>query len=346
MSCPIKTLKKSEYIKSFKWEGERLSYPEKLVRGDTYPFTWASDGGLYTSAGDPCYGEVPSGLDFEKFEGEPENYKIIQLDTMHGYYGGGGNGPKPTGMICVDDVLYFAFQNFKRLQIPPFGKFSQNGTDAVIVYKHIVKNPAFVPAYENIKEPTFPGHKFGGPVFINYGKNNENARDEYVYAVSSDQWDNGSNMRLGRVKNDRIEDGSAWEFVCSYDIDGEPVWKADLEESIPVLSLHKHIGVPEMVYIKGIDRYLLFTWKLNGDFSPTDGTDLIVMESPEPWGPYSLVHYEEMWEGKDVTPYCPRIPLKWVEEDGLTAWLQFSGSWARLQDMYRSHIRKFKLELY
>jgi len=31
------------------------------------------------------------------------------------------------------------------------------------------------------------GHKFGGPSFVQFGKNNEDARDEYVYAVSSGQ---------------------------------------------------------------------------------------------------------------------------------------------------------------
>jgi hypothetical protein len=34
---------------------------------------------------------------------------------------------------------------------------------------------------------------------VNIGKDNAGARDQYVYAVSSDQWDHGSNRRLGRV---------------------------------------------------------------------------------------------------------------------------------------------------
>ena len=82
---------------------------------------------------------------------------------------------------------------------------------------------------------------------------------------------------------------------------------------MPVLSLHRWLGLPEMVYLAGIQRYLLVTWRLHKDFSPDDGTDLLVFEAPEPWGPFSLVHFEEYWEGKEYNPYCPRVPLKWIE---------------------------------
>ena len=195
----------------------------------------------------------------------------------------------------------------------------------------------------------FAGSKFGGPAFINFGKNNENARDDYVYAVSSDQWDNGSNVRLGRVPKYNImgtNGAHSWEWVCAWDSDGNPAWHKSLDEAIPILSIHRFIGVPEMVYLQKIKRYLFLTWRLRGDFDPDSGTDLLILESPEPWGPFSLVHYEELWEGKDVTPYCPRIPLKWMEDDGVSGYIQFSGTWGTHSDKYyRSNVRKFRLEL-
>ncbi|MHB1484221.1 MAG: hypothetical protein ACYCYI_06110 [Saccharofermentanales bacterium] len=79
---------------------------------------------------------------------------------------------------------------------------------------------------------------------------------------------------------------------------------------------------------------------------------MIIFESPEPWGPFSLVYHEENWEGKtsesavEFSPYCPRLPLKWVEQDGVTCWLQFSGSWGpegQAAGYYRSNVRKFRL---
>jgi hypothetical protein len=121
-----------------------------------------------------------------------------------------------------------------------------------------------------------------------------------------------------------------------------------LDEAIPVLSLHRWLGLPEMVHLPGIDRYLLLTWHLHKDFSGDDGTDLLILDAPEPWGPFSLLHYEEYWEGKEFNPYCPRLPLKWIEQDGITGWLQFSGSWSKTGQaagFYRSSIRRFRLTL-
>jgi len=343
---------RSNVIKGWEWLGDRISYPEPDVKGDTFPMTWANDGEIYTSAGDPCWGETHDGLDIEKFSGYPPDYKIVKVNPMNDYRGWGGMGPKPTGMICVDGILYLAFQNLRGTQRAPHSLRSQHGSDAHIVYA-ICDNSghgvgAWTPALSNITMVMFPGYKFGGPAFVNFGQNNANARDDYVYAVSSDQWDNGSNLRLGRVPKDCIVSGELWEWVCAFTPSGEPVWSHDLEAAIPVLSLHKYIGLPEMVYLAGLGRYLLLTWRLHKDFSGDDGTDLIIFESPEPWGPFYLVHFEEYWEGKSFTPYCPRVPLKWMKPDGISGWLQFSGSWSKTgqkSGYYRSHVRPFRLKL-
>jgi hypothetical protein len=136
----------------------------------------------------------------------------------------------------------------------------------------------------------------------------------------------------------------AWEWVCALLYPGNQpgviTWTIN-----PVLSLHRWLGLPEMVYLAGIKRYLLITWRLHQDFSPDHGTDLIVCESPEPWGPFSLVHFEEYWEGKEFNPYAPRVPLKWIDSDGISGWLQFSGSWGKAGQVdlyYRSNVRPFR----
>ncbi len=337
----------SDLVDGIEWLGERIPYPDEEVKGDTFPMTWADDGNIYASAGDPLWGETKDGLDVERFVGGPESLKIEKASHMNDYKGSGGDGPKPSGMICVGGVLYLAFQNMLRTRKPPFSVLSQHGSDAQIVFS-TNKGGFWTPHIGNIKQPMFPGHKFGGPSFVNFGKDNAGARDGYVYAVSSDQWDNGSNLRLGRVPSDSIMRREAWEWVCAFDPSGEPAWSYDLDEAVPVLSLHRWLGMPEMVYLAGIKRYLLFTWRLRKDFSPYDGTDLLAFESPEPWGPFKLAHFEEHWEGKSFNPYCPRLPLKWMEPDGVTGWLQFSGSWSpegQKAGLYRSHIRKFRLKM-
>lgn len=343
----ILSVPKSDCIAGIEWLGERAPYPAPEIKGDTYPMTWADDGEIYTSAGDPLWGESESGLDVEKFSGGPTDYTIAKVNHMNDYLGWGGNGPKPCGMICVDGVLYLAFQNFLGMRKPPHSLVSQHGSDAQIVYS-TNHGGSWTPSLRTIGGPMFVGHKFGGPSFVNFGQNNANARDGYVYAISSDQWDNGSNLRLGRVAAGSIMRREAWEWVCAFSPLGEPAWSPDLDEAIPVLSIHRWLGLPEMVYLAGIERYLLLTWRLHEDFSPTDGTDLLVLEAPEPWGPFSLVHFEEYWEGREFNPYCPRLPLKWMEADGLTGWLQFSGSWGphgQESGYYRSNVRQFRLRM-
>jgi len=338
---------RSTLIEGIEWTSERIPYPDEGVRGDTFPMTWAKDGEIYTSSGDPMWGESLSGLDIERFSGGPTDYTITKINHMNDYLGWCGDGPKPTGMICVDGVLYLAFQNSRGARPPTHGLVSQHGSDAQIVYS-VLPGLFWVPSLANIAEPMFPGYKFGGPAFINFGKNNANARDSFVYAVSGDQFDNGSNLRLGRAPADSIMRREAWEWVCAFNLSGEPAWHPDLDQSIPILSLHRWIGLPEMVYLEGIRRYLLLTWRLHVDFSTDDGSDLLILEAPEPWGPFSVVHFEEYWEGKEFNPYCPRLPLKWIEPDGVTCWLQFSGRWGEVglkKGYYRSNVRQLHLKM-
>ncbi|MDR2607887.1 MAG: hypothetical protein LBC57_05790 [Treponema sp.] len=338
---------KSSIIKKFEWLGPRIPYGEKDIKGDTFPLTWADDDEIYTSSGDPNWGETSSGLDVEKITGNPKDFKITKVNHMNDYLGWGGDGPKPSGMICVDGILYFAFQNMLRNRIPPFGLKSQHGSDAQIIYSSH-RGSLWTPALKTIEKPMFPGHHFGGPAFINFGKNNADARDNFVYAISSDQWDNGTHLRLGRVDKENIIRAGSWQWVSAFTGSGEPVWHNDLQEAIPVLSCYRAFGIPDMVYLKSIKRYLLLTWRLHEDFSPTDGTDLIIFEAPEPWGPYSLVHFEEYWEAKEFNPYCPRLPLKWVESGSgnISAYMLFSGSWGKAGQeagYYRVNVRPFRL---
>ena len=338
-------------IQGLTWISERSPYPEASVTGDTYPMTWADDDNIYTSCGDPMWGgcDQDTGMDVEKLIGDPETYRITRPNSLPDFLGFGGLGPKPSGMICVDGVLYLAAQNLLGKRPPRHGTECQHGSDAHILVSRD-HGKTWTPKHEEIAEPMFPGCLFGGPAFINFGRNNEHARDSFVYAVSGDQWDNGSEIRLGRVPAHRILDASAWEWVSEVTPSGRALWTSALDQSTPVLKKSRAIGLPDVVYIHQLRRYVLLTWRLREDFTPA-GSDLFIYEAPEPWGPYSLVHSEEFWEEKVVTPYCPRLPLKWLAPDGITGWIQFSGNWRSPHDeegfrpYYRSNVRKFRFNL-
>jgi len=350
----------------FDWIGKRIPLAEKKQGGDTHPQTWADDDEIYVGTGDPgwaltdgklVHGFYPEsdhrygttiGQVFEKLTGEPESLGLERVHDMPDYTGFGGMGPKPCGLICVDGVLYYAVQNMLGKKEPPWRKNSQHGTDATIICS---RDYGKTWAPERNAAPMFPGSEFGGLSFVQYGKNNDGAFDDYVYAVSGDQWDNGRFIRLGRVLKDQIMNRESWEFF-SRDSAGNIEWIKDLTKSQPILDIEGHMGLPEMVYIHGIKKYLLLTWALHTDFYSPTGSELTILESDNLWGPFSLLHYEWMWDSRKCCPYTPRIPLKWFDQENLEGYILHSGSWGYMGDdgiwvgfpeYYRPHLKKFKL---
>jgi len=343
---------RSKLIEGFKWLGERIPYPlHEDKRGDTYAMTWADDDEIYASAGDPSWGQKKEGgLDVEKFSGGPLDYRITRVNLMPAYNGYCGTGPKPTGMICVRGVLYLAFQNLLGFRPPVYGSMCQHGNDAQIICSKD-HGLTWEPDIQTLKSPMFPGHLFGGPVFVNFGRNNEGAPDHLVYAVSGDQWDNGCQFRIGRVGCGEIMRADCWQWLTGWTRGGEPMWTFHLDKALPILNEERCLSAPDIVYLAGVKRYLLLSWWLNEDFSSRKGSGLVILEAPQPWGPYSVVHVENPWETVLECPYNPRIPLKWMEPDGITGWLQ-SSSWnlptasdPKEKLLYRSHVRRFRLKM-
>lgn len=336
-----------------------------LIDGQPRGVTWAEafeQPGIYPHMG---------GVDIEKLTGYGANFGIEQVNTMPGLMGPGGNGAKPSGMMSVNGSLYLAVQNLLGKKPSPHREKSQHGSDATILRSddygktwapdiqtglaemeaaHYDRrswkwlNPPEERTGWKDWQPMFPGALFGGPTFIQFGKNNADAVDGYVYAVSGDQWDNGSELRLGRVPQDQILDVAAWEWA-NLQLGGSVRWVGKLDDSQPVLTIDGHLGLPEMIYLPSIGRYLLLTWGMHKDFDVAEGSELTILESEWPWGPFRLVYYEEIWDKKEVCPYCPRIPLKWFAPALLSGWLLHSGNWHSPEPFYKPHIRPFQLEI-
>ena len=346
---PTYTVEKSKVFSGIQWIGDAQPYSDTMKKGDTFPLTWASNDTIYTSAGDPLWGKKQDGLDFEALSGNAQNYVIHKVNEMPAFTGWGGCGAKPTGMIAVKDVLYLAFQNMTGMQIKTdFAACEVNhGYDASIVYSRDY-GKTWNPDILIDKTPLFPGRIFAAPAFINYGKNNQDATDGFVYAISGEGWCNGNNCRLGRVNANKIMQADAWEWVSGFDERFVPKWEKNKFDAVPVLTHEGYLGMVDMVYLAKLKRYLLFSWHFNKFSDPNNGSRIIIYESPQPWGPFSIV-YEAAWETNEKTPYNPRLPLKWFDEDTLEGWLLFSGTWRNyggvIGSSYRAHVRKFKLTL-
>jgi hypothetical protein len=325
-----------------------VPYPEMEKRGDTFPVTWARDDRLYTSAGDPVWPDKESGLDFECLDGPAPDFRISRPNRMDDFRGAGGAGPKPTGLISVNGVLYLAFQNATGR-----GDRITDNADVIINYGHgydaqIIASSDFglswKPSLKEIEKPMFPGRLFGAPAFINFGKDNEGARDNFVYAISGEGWDNGVHCRLGRVPRETILQRESWEWVSSIETGG-PSWTHNMADASPVLTHPGYLGAVDMVYLRSLKRYLLLAWRNKVKADPDAGSELLIYDAPEPWGPFTFVYHEDPWESIALNPYNPRLPLKWFDHAKLEGWLLFSGSWRSggKTPTYRAHVRPFRL---
>lgn len=176
----------------------------------------------------------------------------------------------------------------------------------------------------------FPKQPFPGPTgnlnFIQYG-DNAAAPDGYVYAIATEREFNASTLILGRARADvaDITDPSRWQWAAgSTTVDGQqvPIWSDSISHAQPVLSWSDHITYPRMSYDASLHRYLL-TFTYSYASSPPgiwkDGSELVILESPTPWGPFSFVA-----SGADFGPsngYDPAIPENWIGSQGLDMWM-------------------------
>jgi len=299
----------------------------RKARGsDTWPMTWADDDHLYTAYGDG-HGFKPKvekklSLGLARISGGPGNFEGVNIRSETGeHIGQGRQGKKASGMLMVDGVLYMWLRNANEA-----GEHSQLGwsDDYGKTWRY---------AKWKFTET------FGYPTFLNFGKNYQGARDEYVYVYSHDNKDPykwADHMVLTRVPKNKITKRNAYEFFGGIDADGQPMWTNDIEAREPVFTHEGSCWRSGITYNAGLRRYLWsqtlptnhdserdmqFRGKGKEDVRYQGGFG--IYEAPEPWGPWRTVYYTEEW---DVGPgETSSFPSKWMSEDGKTCYLVFSG---------------------
>jgi hypothetical protein len=296
---------------------EQLTWAPKetIVRrargGDNWPLTWADDGHLYTAYGDgngfaPQIREKLS-LGFARVEGGPRDFKGINIRSPSGEDEGDGKaGRKASGVLMVDGVLYMWARNAGNSQLAWSTDHAKTWT------------------WSNWRFTT----SFGCPTFLNFGRNYEGARDDFVYVYSPDHesaYEAADQMVLARVAKAQIKDRDAYEFFVKTAAAGQPLWTKNIAERGAVFTHRGKCYRGGVSYNPGLKRYL---WcqilphstdprgpRFQGGFG--------VYDAPEPWGPWTTVYYTEAW---DVGPgETSSLPTKWMSDDGKTVYLVFSG---------------------
>jgi CubicO group peptidase (beta-lactamase class C family) len=272
----------------------------QAIDSDNWPMTWGDDDVIYTSYGDgegfEPFIDHKLSMGVAKVTGMPPSFvgENLRSDSIE-RTGDGRKGPKASGIIMVGKVLYMWVRNTGNSQLV---WSDDHGKTWHWDFKW--------------KEG------LGSPAFLNFGRNNTGARDNYVYTYSQDgptAYESSDRIVLARVPKDRLRDRNSYEFLLEV-MDGKPVWTSKLEDRGTAFSFPGHCQRLDAVYDPGIQRYLLAV-------SYSHGGAWGIYDAPEPWGPWTTAFHTEDWGLGGTHGY--RFTSKWIGADGLSGWLVFSG---------------------
>lgn len=288
----------------------------RAAGSDNLPLSWADDDALYITWGDG-WGFKPKlptklSMGFARIVGGPDDFQGINIRSPAEQLGGGRSGRKGWGLISVGGVLYLWM-----------GHADQQGGQAQLAWS---RDHARTWTFADWRFP-----QFGLVGFINFGKDNALARDDYVYAYSHDgplADTPADRFILMRVPKDRIVEQEAWEFFVRTNQNGQALWTRDLKQRGAVFRNVDGCLRSAMTYNAPLRRYLWWQHipappgsRDRGDTRFAGGFG--VYDAPEPWGPWSTAFYTEKW---DVGPgEHGDFPAKWISEDGRELYLVFSG---------------------
>lgn len=180
--------------------------------------------------------------------------------------------------------------------------------------------------------------KIGAPHFVDFGKNMEHSPDGKAYlvghgAVDPDpqprfgnlSWISGDQIYLTRVTPsiENINDASKYEFFAGHTADGKPVWTHDFDKIQPLIDWNNNCGCVTVTYNAPLKKYLMCVT----DGWPTCAKmNSYILEADRITGPWRLVTYMKEFGEQG---YFLNIPTKFISADGHTAWLCYSGNFAR-----------------
>lgn len=320
------------YTRSNLIKGIRLDLASRITDGlgsDIWPITWADDDHQYSAFGDGAgfeaidykeqYGPHRVSLGVSRIEGEPTNYKGVNVWGGKNHEYPAQFSGKGTGIICVNKTLYMFWAGPESFTVPE--------TRIAVSHDH-----SKTWALSDWKW-THHDHLFAG-TFINFGKNNAGAKDNFVYALFTHlpevpkenrnwQYEVPGQVDLARVSSDRVFDQNAYEWFCGLDANGKSTWSSNITDRQPTFEDPSGIKIVSCSYHHKLERYLL-----SYSFRDTNG-NFGLFESPNPWGPWQVVSYVQDFDTFKPPEPCSRVCTfhfapKWWRNAGKTFTMVFN----------------------
>jgi len=325
----------SSLVSELKWSPTVVKM-KCYANGDNWPISWIHDDSQLTAFCDGkgfSKGDPDLSLGFAWIHGDPPDFRAENIrsdaDTPTGW---GAKGIKASDMIAVDDVLYMFVRNYK----PPGSDDFTNSRLACSTNFGV----SWMWANWHFSDT------FGCPAFVQFGKNYQGARAEYVYIASQandSAYCYSPDIVLARVNKSAVMNRNKYTFFGGIK-NSQAIWFKNIAKRKPIFTDPKGTQRIAITYNAGLGRYILTSSHLTGK-KATHTAALGVFEAPEPWGPWSTIYYDDHWsvrDGKDCRTYHHRFPAKWISANGKIMWLLYSGLDC---DLYSFCVKKVVLEI-
>jgi hypothetical protein len=305
----------------------------KLAPGsDNWAVTWADDNHQYAPWGDGggfggTNGKGRVSLGIGRIEGGANNYQ--------GFNVWGGFNPehsadidgKSYGLLAIDGMFYMwvspssGIDSFKEARLYTSSNRAETWTPLNWAF---TDNEAII-----------------SPTFLQFGKNYEGARDNFVYIYAPRLKDataltiqKPGQIDLIRVPQQHITDRSQYQFFAGTDEKGKPQWTQTFDQRLSAFEDINGVGWSVSVsYNPGLERYFLAT-----EHSESMVGNIGIYDAPEPWGPWTAVAHEADLAGAGTTFFW-NFSNKWLSKDGKDFVLIFTGvkesdAWGTIQGRF------------
>jgi hypothetical protein len=328
----------STIITGITWDFSQVAAQRAARGSDIWPITWGADDKLYTAWGDgggfggtDSQGRVSIG--FASIQGVPDRQNSATFEG-HNIWGAAPSfaehqahfGGKIQSMLAVCGVLYAygGIWTRENCDCPDPTKLDGDGPK---------KARALAWSKDAGRTWTLSSWRSANNVyFLNFGKDNWEARDEFIYEYYLRPGDS-TNIYLKRIAKRHLTahpNSRAYRFLTRLDPRRERAhWSAHEHAATPVFHDPQNVALPQVIYNAALGRYLLAVGHNPGAKRATlSAGQLGLFEAPNPWGPWATIDYQDDWGnlGPNATGAFLglHIPTKWISDDGTHFWAVFS----------------------
>lgn len=286
---------------------------------DQWPMTWSSDGSMVSAWGDGYGWNGDSkttrkrSIGVSKINGQPP--ALTAIDTWGA--GMGQSFGKPDALIAIGGTTYMFWVNGD----------SKYDDDSYSAISHD-QGKSWKLGTERVFSNLPPGFRVRG--ICQYGQGYSRGMDGYIYVYFA--YNRHPDIYLARVDKMRIFEENAYEWFTHLNTDGSASWHSNHHRKAVVFHDNQaylwHVSAffhPVLKKVILCKPHYDFDDNRITPFAPKSTmSGLGIFEASKPWGPWSTIYYDNQFLD-DYVKFNYVIPEKYIDEDGHSFWMAWSG---------------------